>query len=322
MAEKCDKCNQTGKPVRIAGRHYCHACGEALPTTSTTSLSDVGIRHNPTVGSHPVPARTGLAKGGVINLREGTPAAQIIPNRRMRPTTTTAKPAIAESKPAVRSQAIARFHAQATSQPLETTGQPVATPTVAVAKSAPSAHTERRHMPAHAETHHRAMAKLAIDRRHIKPTVIPSLHRYAAVAAAVTIMAGYIWLQNYPKLALHSASSKAGFSLTLPGYLPSSYELEGPVDARNGQAVMAFRSPSAPTELRITKRTTTWDSSSLRDNAIPGQGKNVVAVEGQGLTIYIWGQNQAAWVNHGIWYAIDGAASLSREQLLKIAYSL
>ena len=45
-------------------------------------------------------------------------------------------------------------------------------------------------------------------------------------------------------------------------------------------------------------------------------------MEAKGLTVYLNKDNQATWVNHGVWYKITGTTRLSREQILKIAYSL
>lgn len=45
-------------------------------------------------------------------------------------------------------------------------------------------------------------------------------------------------------------------------------------------------------------------------------------MQGQGLTIYLFNNNRATWVNKGIWFSIEGADRLSREQILKMVYSL
>jgi hypothetical protein len=134
-------------------------------------------------------------------------------------------------------------------------------------------------------------------------------------------MAGYVWFQNYPKLALENAGHKAGVAASLPGYIPSSYNLAH-TDTHPGLVTLSFTSPSADAPLRITQARTTWDSSSLLDNYVVKNTDDYTAVQGQGLTIYLFGQNQATWVNKGIWFGIDGTGHLSREQILKLAYSL
>lgn len=142
-----------------------------------------------------------------------------------------------------------------------------------------------------------------------------------ATVAAIAIMASYIWLQNYPKLAIQAAGNQAGLAATLPGYLPSSYVLDH-TDSTPGLVTLDFTSPSAPETLKISQHRTTWDSGSLLDNFVAKNTDDYGTVQGQGLTIYLFNNNQATWVNHGIWYSIEGASRLSREQILKIAYSL
>ena len=138
--------------------------------------------------------------------------------------------------------------------------------------------------------------------------------------AVIGLMAAVVWVQNSPKLAFHSAAAKAGIDASLPTYIPSSYHQSGPVSVSPGQLVMDFTSPVS-TALKIVQQQTTWDANSLRDNYISHQADNYLTVEGQGLTIYLYG-DQADWVNHGVWYQINGISSLSRDQVLKIAYGL
>jgi hypothetical protein len=183
-------------------------------------------------------------------------------------------------------------------------------------------------MPRLAATQHEAMAKLA-PAAAPAPTIRPNMfsgmglssHRIAAAMAAITIMAGYVWVQNYPKMALQNASNHAGLAASLPGYLPSSYSLAH-TNTSPGLVTLKFSSPSAPEALTIAQHRTTWDSSSLLDNFVAKKADDYATFQGQGLTIYLFGQNQATWVNHGVWYSIEGATRLSREQILKIAYSL
>lgn len=149
----------------------------------------------------------------------------------------------------------------------------------------------------------------------------PNSSRALTTAAAVTIMGGYIWLQNYPKFALQNASNQAGLTATLPSYIPSSYTLAH-TDTSPGLVTLNFASPTTSSLLKIAQTRTAWDSSSLLDNYVIKHTDDYTTIQGQGLTIYLFNNNQAAWVNHGIWYSIEGATRLSREQILKIAYSL
>ena len=193
-------------------------------------------------------------------------------------------------------------------------------------------------MPHQAVTHHEAMTRLTPSAPSLSAagpsgappapsTWLPHLSlphpgtRTLTTLAAIAIMAGYIWFQNYPKLAIQSAGNRAGIAATLPTYLPSSYTLTR-TDAGPGLVTLSFHSPSLPDTLKIAQHRTSWDSSSLLDNFVAKQADDYAAVQDQGLTIYMFNNNKATWVNHGIWYSIEGAARLSREQVLGIAYSL
>ncbi len=177
--------------------------------------------------------------------------------------------------------------------------------------------------PAAAITAHQTLAPLvpAAAPAQNDPKPGPKWQQYAGVAGAVAIMAGYVWLQNYPKLTIQAAATKAGVAATDPSYLPTSYTLAS-TSAEPGLLTLSFKSPSQASNLTIAQQRTTWDSKSLLDNYVAGADSNYSSIDGQGLTIYMFNNNQAAWVNHGIWYTIKGTARLSRDQVLKIAYGL
>lgn len=145
--------------------------------------------------------------------------------------------------------------------------------------------------------------------------------RAAAGLAAVAILAGFVWLQNSPKLAFRDAAAKAGIEASLPTYVPSSYRQAGPAQAGDGQVTINFTTAGSNDPLKITQRKSSWDPDSLRENYISKQSDNFLAIQGQGLTIFLY-NDQASWVNRGIWYNISGTSRLSREQILKIAYGL
>jgi len=177
-------------------------------------------------------------------------------------------------------------------------------------------------LSAAAATHHEALTKLISQ---MPPVNVPNANsrvgRVAAVIGAIVIMGAYVWLQNYPKMAIQAAGNKAGLSASLPGYVPSSFSLKQ-TSTQPGLVTLRFAAPNQSAGLTIAQHRTDWDSNSLLDNFVTKQGGDYAAVSGQGLTVYLFNQNQATWINHGVWYSITGSTRLSREQILKIAYSL
>ncbi len=172
-------------------------------------------------------------------------------------------------------------------------------------------------------TQHHRLAGLAQGHAVMpEPHVIPP-RAAAGMLAAILLLAGaYIWSVNSPKMELSRAARSAGFTASMPTYVPSSYAVRTSVDAAPGAVTMQFHSPSIDKPLKIVQRPTTWDSRSLLANFVSSQTQNYAKIDGQGLTIYVWNNGQASWINHGIWYTIEGASKLSQEQILKIAYGL
>jgi hypothetical protein len=213
-----------------------------------------------------------------------------------------------------RSSSISRFSA--------TTATPLAPPAAPAPEPAQSPILTNHIAAQHA--HLSRLLELSGETEHAqkKPATKPTRTNFAAAAVAVAIIGGYIWFHNYPHLAITSAADKAGFSASLPNFVPSSYNLSGPVSYAPGLVTLNFTSPSFKDQLKVTQQPTTWDSSSLLDNFVAQKSSTYSTVQGQGLTIYLFDNGQqAAWVNQGIWYSVVGASHLGRDQLLKMAYS-
>lgn len=358
---KCPSCNKSAN-ITIGTKHYCTDCGErmtmATPPASTVVRS-LDLSRAPSRPAAPATPRRKVASpvvapipssrlmrdvvgtGGVLDLRQTAPAPAA-PTPREQPKHV----AIAASKmhsPAKvqteiptpsdqskrqrdlqnrletavkvgRSSSISRFtvptdplvvHHQ---KPLPTQPEPIALPHQAAAQ-------------------HEHLGRLLELAAETAPTGSPSFTKpsrasFAAAAAAIAIMSGYIWVHNYPHLAMTTAASQAGFSASLPNFIPSSYSLSGSPTYSPGLVTLSFNSPSFSDPLKVTQQPTTWDSSSLLDNYVAAKTSDYSTVSGQGLTIYLLnGNQQAAWINHGIWYTVEGATHLGRDQLLKMAYS-
>lgn len=123
-------------------------------------------------------------------------------------------------------------------------------------------------------------------------------------------------------LKLHMASAKAGFAASLPGNKPAGYHL-GQLNSSAGVVAMNYKSNSdEDRKFSITQKTSSWDSNTLRDLYVQPADKDYSIVETNGLTVFIYGDNSATWVNNGVWYVVHGNGSLSDNQLLDIAKSL
>jgi hypothetical protein len=166
-------------------------------------------------------------------------------------------------------------------------------------------------MPEHKEKTSKKAKKV------LKPAAI------AVSIAALFATGAYIWKVNYPSLAFKIASAKAGMSATMPGYVPTGYNLGSQIQTNPGTVSYNLINSSANKKITVTQSKTDWDSQALAENYVSPKAENYLALQAQGLTIYVLGHNQATWVNKGTWYKLDSPNQpLNQDQIIKIATSL
>ena len=142
------------------------------------------------------------------------------------------------------------------------------------------------------------------------------------ICALALFILGFSLYLNVPNLSVCFANARSGISATFPEYKPDGYSLAGPVTFDDGKVTIDFHANTGNTQFTITQSKSSWDSSAVR-NMIDkkANGSTVITTEERGLTIFSYSGN-AAWVNGGILYTIDGNAPLSNDQIRRIATSL
>lgn len=149
--------------------------------------------------------------------------------------------------------------------------------------------------------------------------------RIAAVLSAslaVVILGGYITYLNMPALSVRVAAAQAGIDASYPNYRPDGYALNGPVTYSESKVAMNFKANGGEQRFTLSQSKSGWNSEALLDNYVsPKAGSDYVPYTERGLTIYTYGNN-AAWINGGIMYTIEGDAPLSNSQMRRIATSL
>ncbi|MBI2797865.1 DUF4367 domain-containing protein [Candidatus Saccharibacteria bacterium] len=139
----------------------------------------------------------------------------------------------------------------------------------------------------------------------------------------VVVVGLYVWQINYPNLAFKVASGKAGINASLPNYLPSGWKVSGDIQASPGLISYNVSNSNGSQQMQVQEAKTDWDSQALAENYVTQKSDNYLALQAQGLTIYMYGNNQASWINKGTWYRLEGNTSgLNQDQLIKIATSL
>ena len=143
-----------------------------------------------------------------------------------------------------------------------------------------------------------------------------------ASALSVAILLGYVAYLNAPNLALRIAASRAGVEAQLPKYQPSGFAFNGPVTYSEGEVALSYKSNTDQRAFELIQRNSNWDSQSLLNNYVLDQTNHYETIEEDGLTIYVYNGSEAAWVNHGLLYVIEGESLLDHNQITQLATSL
>lgn len=138
---------------------------------------------------------------------------------------------------------------------------------------------------------------------------------------AFLVLAGFMTSQNLPAIRMQLASSKAGFSAGLPGYRVAGYRLQD-ITYHPGSVVISYASNSDARHYSIIEQSSEWDSNTLRDSFVTKNADSYHAMPVGGRTVFIYGEQQASWVNAGVWYRVQSDGSLSDHQLSDLAASL
>lgn len=160
-----------------------------------------------------------------------------------------------------------------------------------------------------------------------KPAKQPLTHKHLRVSSvmsacfAVMVLGGYLSYINMPHLSVRVAAAQAGIDASYPNYTPSGYSFDGPVAYSDGQVSLAFAANGGNTGYKITEKKSSWDSQTVLDNLVAVNSQSYDTTQSNGLTIYTYGSN-AAWVDKGTLYTINGDAPLDTQQIVHIATSL
>jgi hypothetical protein len=142
-----------------------------------------------------------------------------------------------------------------------------------------------------------------------------------SASLALIMLAGYFTYLNMPNLSVRVAAAQAGFDATYPGYHPDGYRINK-VAYAEGQVGIQYVANGSDQGFTVKQEKSGWDSSALLANYVePTSNGGYIPHSEQGITVYVF-NNNAAWVNDGIRYTIDGNAPLSSEQVLNIATSM
>lgn len=148
---------------------------------------------------------------------------------------------------------------------------------------------------------------------HIASTVMASL--------AFLLLAGFITYQNRANITLRYADAKAGFHATLPRYKPAGFAV-GKFNYNAGFVGYTLHNETSGKSFSVAQRTSDWDSQTLLDNYVANKANSYQTLQSAGRTIYVYGNNNAAWVNGGVLYQLSTNGNLSTSEIVNVATSM
>ena len=137
---------------------------------------------------------------------------------------------------------------------------------------------------------------------------------------ALVLLGAYLWQVNYPNFALRLAAMRAGVTSGMPGYVPTGWSEAK--DVKTSQGTLSYSITKGDEKLTITEAKTSWDSQAVLEQHVLKNSTDYLALQAQGLTIYMYEKNQAAWVNHGSFYTMTGENQINQDDMIRIATSL
>ncbi len=154
----------------------------------------------------------------------------------------------------------------------------------------------------------------------------PKVRGHGAAVVLVSLMGvlviAYAIYANMPNVMVKVASVRAGFSAVLPSDRPAGYSLAS-VDYQPSTVSFNFSSNTDSRKFTITEHSSNWDSATLLSSEIvPTDGSKYQELSLDGQNIFLYGNDQAAWVTNGILFQVNGNNSLSTNQILQLATTL
>lgn len=180
---------------------------------------------------------------------------------------------------------------------------------------------------ARATSHEQPAPPLPLKKRHRAAKALKERMSWIVLVAAVLVVLLGVWgYRSSQSVKLQLAGQKAGFSAVMPDYTPSGFTLTT-IDGKPGMVTMTYEEMSAANgqgrRYTIVQKQSHWDSLSLRDTLQLANGDSAIStINAGGRQVYVYGQNQAAWVSGGVLYQILGGGTLTTEQIQKIASTL
>jgi len=163
--------------------------------------------------------------------------------------------------------------------------------------------------PFHKKVHHRVR-----NRRYLSGLV--------AACFAFLLLFSFLAYQKIPQVAVKVAAHNAGFDARVPSNIPSGYSFKSPVRKTDDSLAINYKSNTDDRQFKITQKQSSWTSESLLSNFIIDGKKQYQAYYDKGMTVFVYDNSNATWVDKGVWFTLETNGALSSEQILSLASSI
>jgi hypothetical protein len=176
-------------------------------------------------------------------------------------------------------------------------------------------HNAPNHTAAHAKKptrRHKAAQKLGVSTRFVNA---------AGSSLLLLVLVGIVVHQNIPRISVKLAASKAGVPAKLPAK-PSGFAYSGPIEYADGAVNIGFKSNSDDRSFKVIQQNSNASPAALSDVLSQTTGQSTQSMTVGDKTVYFYGNSNAAWVEKGVLYKIEGNSSLNSSQILDIVKSV
>ncbi|MDQ5944060.1 MAG: hypothetical protein QG658_126 [Patescibacteria group bacterium] len=136
----------------------------------------------------------------------------------------------------------------------------------------------------------------------------------------LVLLGAFLWQANATDIQVKLASLRAGLTASVPGFVPGGWSKAQSLQASEGG--VSYELVKDGKSLKIEQQKTDWDSQAVLEQYVLKRSTDYLALQSQGLTIYMFGDNQAAWVNQGTLYTLSGDHGIEQDDIIRMATSL
>lgn len=136
----------------------------------------------------------------------------------------------------------------------------------------------------------------------------------------LALLGVFLWQVNASDIQVKLASLRAGLTASVPGFVPGGWS--GAQSLKASEGGVSYELVKDGKTLKIEQQKSDWDSQAVLEQYVLRRSTDYLALQSQGLTIYMFGDNQAAWVNQGTFYTLSGDHGIEQDDIIRMATSL